>query len=1005
MLKLISSSQINNLCDELFNELRKVNDLFTEEYVIVNNNLMEKWIKTHWLKTQKDVLMNVSFLRFPDLIKRIKKEEFDIAKQDDYFRAITIVVLNKKIDEEIINNYIYDDEKLSAVKMRDFAQEMAKFFVLYDKNRIELNDMQSSLYNEVKKELKKNSLLPYKDYVNEIKDYKIDNKVYLFCNGYLNDLELDIIKNMSETNNIIMYILTSDSDDEIGKSFLKLGNDTFNNIQKRIKDINIINIDNNKKIQTNIIVAPSKIREIEVVHSNICELLKKQDVMLSDILVVAPNIGEYASTIARVFRQDDQEFIDIPYVIKTSMKKETNISDALRVFLDIYRKQFFTRLDLYKLLSNHLIQKVRNIDDSDVSCFIDIIDGMNVYRKRPNGNSLNENDFNNAEVRMLSGKLVGTFLKDTVDFHHALSEEVIDEYRVNHLSIKKISPYGAIELNDERIVKFVEASDDINSFLSLTEENFLENIEKELSKWFSCLDINGIETNKLYRKVLDIIDYFKKMETSVPIDLLLTYLIDATEISMGTVGEAFTQGITFIDLNENQIVPSKYLFVLGFNSNNIPRKDRKSEFYSLDTLPSKLDQDKYAFYGLLINASNHIFISYLDKNLKTDEKYYESSLLEEVKRSKRLLVSSVVSKISIDEVRSYQDLYTRKEYKNKEYYLDLLSKSTIVSRDNDDEEYSYTLEDIITLSKFKHFLEEPLKAKAERLMKKKDDNISVVETEYENFGFTTLEEYNITIDIINKIYDIDDEEENSLQKYQAIKEELENELLLNNAISSKYNELEFDKIFEDAISDKRRIIDILGNEFKAKEIGEISLKCDDQEWLFKCNNVVFFHKNGNELAYAKAKVVNNTPLSKEYIELYLCALVDVALMNDDVFYNIKLFMISNDKTGKYERSFYLNSKEAIKILNDIYSSYNDYKDNKYIALDVEIKPDANDNLASFVDDVKKGFSSPWKYYEDKTMFNIEDFGYNEEGFVGEYSEAYNKHIKLMKFMGKSDSNE
>ena len=69
-----------------------------------------------------------------------------------------------------------------------------------------------------------------------------------------------------------------------------------------------------ENIKTNkleIIKAPNKQKEIENIHSKICQILLNDDVTFSDFLVVGTNLVEYESTINRVFNQDDKEFPNI----------------------------------------------------------------------------------------------------------------------------------------------------------------------------------------------------------------------------------------------------------------------------------------------------------------------------------------------------------------------------------------------------------------------------------------------------------------------------------------------------------------------------------------------------------------------------------------------------------------------------------------------------------------------------------------------------------------------
>ena len=61
------------------------------------------------------------------------------------------------------------------------------------------------------------------------------------------------------------------------------------------------------------------------------------------------------------------------------------------------------------------------------------------------------------------------------------------------------------------------------------------------------------------------------------------------------------------------------------------------------------------------NAGENFFISYVNKNLKTDEDFYPSSFILELKNDEKYEDDEI---ISLDEKRPWTELFTKKQYKN-----------------------------------------------------------------------------------------------------------------------------------------------------------------------------------------------------------------------------------------------------------------------------------------------------------------------------------------------------
>ena len=475
MQKIITSNKINILGDKLISQIKSFKDLFNTPFCVFNNQNMEKWFKTYWLKNENDVLMNIKFLNLSSLLDEFK-DKYILARNED----IVFALMKLALSGDIKYDYLLDNGNISSPKLRDFCMEVARYITKVEENNLTVETNLKDIYDVLKKELEKDNKLLLRDY---IKNLNINNK------------------------NVPIYIFSLSDIEEGYKEFLdkiSISNDVYLFLNK---DPEYIEVSANVEVKE----APSKIREVEALHSTICDLLKNKDVQTSDIVVYAPNVGDYTSTIERVFRQDGFEYVNIPYVVKAKAQKETNITKALKVMIDIIHKGYYTRYDFYKLATNGLVRYIRDITNDDMNVMIDAITRMNIYRSA-------KGDFNRGKKRILLQKLVS----DVVEYDNLVKMNDGDYL-----------PFGSIDLNDEIIIKYNNLVDDLNDILSLNNDNFMEKIESIFDKWFSLKDYNGFETNNMYLKVLRIINKFKNIN-NINIDLVFNYLINTIFVSQAS---------------------------------------------------------------------------------------------------------------------------------------------------------------------------------------------------------------------------------------------------------------------------------------------------------------------------------------------------------------------------------------------------------------------------------------------------------------------------------------
>lgn len=189
-------------------------------------------------------------------------------------------------------------------------------------------------------------------------------------------------------------------------------------------------------------------KEIEILHSKICNLLLEEENKYSDFLVLSQNILEYETAIKEVFEQDNKHFLSIPYNIKQKGNQESDTFILFDVLLKSLSNKIFTRLDLCKILGLEWIHKSRSITKEDVDNIINVIIKTNVY---------NDLDLDNLKNRLIVSKFAN-----------------IDNFKNSIVCInnKEYIPYTNMSLDNDLMLKFIDLISDISSFL-----NFLKSTQ------------------------------------------------------------------------------------------------------------------------------------------------------------------------------------------------------------------------------------------------------------------------------------------------------------------------------------------------------------------------------------------------------------------------------------------------------------------------------------------------------------------------------------------------
>lgn len=949
----VSDAKLENLAQKLMKQLVKTNDFFVTKTIIFPNNKSINWFKSNWLKNNCSVLMNIKLVTIDQALLGLFDVSSSISlasKQQFVLTLIKIItrMYHTKVLPSIISDYIVENDTINNIKLYGFAESVAKLFIAYENDNFDMQDTwQKDLYIQLIDDFKARKLTTIYSLLRNNMPLK-KQKIYVFGFSAFSKLQEAI---WEKYDNVELYYLN--------KNNLELAQ-----IKRHLQ----------------LVSAPSKVRELEFVHSEICKLiLNNNQLMYNDFLVVAPQISEYETFIRQVFLQDGRDYVSIPYALSTTSNSHTDVYRIFATLVDIYKKGFYTRKDFATLVTNKLIMRSRNIAKEEAKAMLDAICYMRAYRNQ---------DWDYLKKRLLLSKLIP-----------------LDDEFVGKLIDDNYIAFSSISLSDEVLVKFIAVIDDLESLLQVFKNNptislnNIDLIEKEIDKWFVTND----DDNYLCRPITSVFNNFKMLEVyDVDLDILLYAISSVTEMMKSINQDVFINGVSFVDFSDNAIYAAKYIFFVGANSHKLPFIELKNE---LDERPQidNIDEQRDNFYLQLFNADERVYVSYQNLDLKTDETLYKTAFITKdiAPTIANPRVSFQETTLSIDENRDWAELFTKREMMNK-FYLDNVLKSS---------EYDFKIDVLPTNEKprkldvkdIEDFLKEPLSYKASKLFGYVDNLDDELDDEYEPFEIDYLTRSIIIKKIIMFLIGKKDEMDNEVNTLEE-KQELIDLFQLNHLLPTISPEImlaNFNQLYEKA---KETVLfaNKVAPRYQPVMIADVLIKTDNDSWLLTSKREVLKEEVENNVKYLEIRDLSKDDKYEEnedkMLRLYVISLMDIASKSPNIEYNVTLY-----RNDVMTVSYQLTPQEAISILGDCYRLMTDYADTKAMPMKwclLTQKCDFNS--------YKQDLGDAWMYFKHKKMFNYNnDCGvkYNDFQEGNNFPEIKKARLELIAKIIKQTQND
>lgn len=734
--------------------------------------------------------------------------------------------------------------------------------------------------------------------------------------------------------------------------------------------------------------APSKLREVEALHSRVCKLLQG-GVRLDEMLVLAPNIDDYRTPIQQVFDpavlgKSPGTELRFPYKIIDFPESASMISAALASLSTVRETGSVTRVEFFALVKNPVVQAVRGITQSDVEAWQNWTEAMNVYR---------EGDWLLGVRRLLLARL---------------SEENFC------LDGSVIVPYSDIEsAADETLAKFVKCIKDLERFAASPKtirREDLEQIREALKSWLglgNVTDLPELHNEKALwqRLVLAIEDldlFFCAGVAEVPWTIIASSLAEGLSGGASASGRLFSGGLSFMGFAPNRTIPVKHLFILGLNEEAFPGS---SDQNTLDLRryarwpgdDSRSDKNRYEFLCELMNAAEGFHLSYVNMDLKKDAELYPSSVVRDLQLFLRNAgLDFREEEITLDEIRDDSEIWTLRELRAKELHQNLLKNAT-AKKDEAKPELKLASQkiEVVKLHEFKSFLNDPFEFQVSNRVKLDEAEGATDKQAFENVDLDALDEAVCLKELFSKAFDAAKRGEDFNRVFGKA---LEAYFVENRPLRGIFAEAEKRDLLEAAGQMFALVKESIAS-WKEFEFGvefeqrfgfwQLGGKAD---WLRR-------GKNDIELFTIKRPEKKSKPQTKSFLPLYLQALLVAATIqgeapskNLNCTLDILLYrpdLKEGNRRKIFIKTFTLKPGEAQARLENICHAC--FRESYAKVVPFNLITSKAEAFASLGEYRKKILDEEWKYYSGRDLFNLDEVcGFTAENFAPEWLAAVEK---------------
>lgn len=487
----------------------------------------------------------------------------------------------------------------------------------------------------------------------------------------------------------------------------------------------------------------SKMREVEVLHNHLLDLFEQNPGLApKDIIVMSADIDGYAPYIESVFsRYDYQDNRYIPFTL--SDQTISRIDPIVQSFLSLLsiKEKRISVDEIFDLLNVNAIRRQYGVGESELERLREWIKRAGIRAGLQIDNDLwqNYNSWENGLNRLLLGSSLSTA--------HGVWQETVglDE------------SYGLSAELSGILAKFME---NLTAWYAQLQQ------PQPVSQWQTALlalveqfyidDEESAESRLLLQNCITLIcGQIDQTHFHTPIDIEVLVQRFSQQLGEQRSNLNFLVGkVNFCTLLPMRAIPFKVVCLLGMNDGEFPRQQTVNSFDLMQYAyqkgdRAKRDDDRYLFLEALLSAQETLYISYIGRALKDNQKKYPSILVAQ-------LIDYVNARLDEKEQLNVQEhpmtVFSPNNFKGKHFSYD---KEWLFATETNGENSEFLTEITdrelpceIELEQLIRYVQDPLKFYFNTHLGVRFETSENEPAESELFNLSGLERYNFFEDLM-----------------------------------------------------------------------------------------------------------------------------------------------------------------------------------------------------------------------------------------------------------------
>lgn len=366
-----------------------------------------------------------------------------------------------------------------------------------------------------------------------------------------------------------------------------------------------------------IISCHSRLREMMILKDHLLQLLyENNEIELRDIVVMAPDIQEYAPLISAIFHDIQHSVAD------RSLRKRNNVFGAFTDFLRLFKGRFGWS-EVIDVLKNEAVHPAFDLSTTDLDNIQHWVTSSGIrwglsgkQRKEAGLPEIEENSWKSGLERMLFGYAM-----------HSTSQ------------VEGIFPFEQIEGSS------AYALGGLCQFIEIIEQaNSLFDKERPIEKWIPILleisesifgDGDSKELLELRATLVDLQETVEGFHDSpVHFDVMFAWFEQAAQETRSSAG--FLRGqLTFCSMLPMRSIPFEVVCLVGLNDGDFPKKDHHTTFDLVGVQPRLGDRsaradDRYQFLEAILAARQCLYLSYVGQSIRSNDSIPPSVVITEL---------------------------------------------------------------------------------------------------------------------------------------------------------------------------------------------------------------------------------------------------------------------------------------------------------------------------------------------------------------------------------------